>query len=227
MWNYKPYCSQKLLLLKYFQSQQSGILETSCLVYLTSENLANNFNVTFYLVFYTSLPGDVWGRENVLIILWKRQKFKSVHSQREFCHITKLVASEGERKVIYYSQLAPKSYGDGWVICPPWPISVIFVDYLFPSGIIGCQSFVKRIAAQNSVGGCVLLLATYTIKKRERCIYILSGLTSHFFWSLVKRRKENSNITMNEDLRTFQNRSSKIRGSKVDNAGATERPLSL
>ena len=162
MWNYKLYHPQKLPLLKCFQGQLSAILETSCLVYLTSENLANNFNVTFYLVFYISLLGDVWRRKNALIMEESRA-LRSIHSQRVSCHITKLVTREGERRVIYYSQLAPKSYGYCWVICLSWSISVIFVDYLFLSVITGCQNLVKRSATQNFMGGWVLLLTTCTI----------------------------------------------------------------
>lgn len=79
---------------------------------------------------------------------------------------------------------------------------MIFVDYLFLSGIIGCQNLVKRSAAQNFMGGQVLLLTTYTILKK-RCIYILSGLTNHFCQNVMKRRKENSSISVNEDLGTF------------------------
>lgn len=153
------------------------------------------------MVFYISLLGDVWRRKNVLIMKESRA-LKSIHSQRVSCHITKLVTREGERKVIYYSQLAPKSYGYCWVICLPWSISVIFVDYLFLSVIIGCQNLVKRSATQNFMGGWVLLLTTCTILKK-RCIYILSGLTNHFCWNVMKRRKENSSLSMNEDLGTF------------------------
>ena len=162
VWNYKPYYPQKLPLLKCFQGQLSAVLETSCLVYLTFENLANNFNVTFYLVFYICLLGDVWRKKSVLI-MEESKALKSIHSQRVSCHIAKSVTREGERKVIHYSQLAPESYGYCWVICPPWSISGIFVDYLFLSGIIWYQNLVKRSATQNFMGGRVLLLTTYTI----------------------------------------------------------------
>ena len=59
-----------------------------------------------------------------------------------------------------------------------------------------------RSAIQNSMGECVLLLATYIIKK-ESYMNILSGLTNHFFWNLIERRKEKKNLCLNEALRTF------------------------